>query len=182
MDKEVEVNLEDVFDAPALPSPATMYESPANVAGGVDKVSYTHLDMIDFILTNPAVSQKELAQRYGYTQGWVSRILSSDAFRAMYSKRKTEMVDPIVAQELDERFRALAMRSIDVVMEKLDSAPTLDGGLKALEVAGRLAGYGVSKGPSVQVNTQVNANVVVVPAKSKDAAEWLADYKVHPAA
>lgn len=147
-----------------------VYEASQNVAGGIQKVRYTHEDMIDFILANPGVAQGEIARRYGYTQAWVSRIISSDAFRAMYARRRDEVVDPVVLQEVEERFRALTLRSLDVVMEKLEVNPTLDGGLKALEIASRAQGYGVAKGANVQVNQQF---VVALPEKSGSSADWL---------
>lgn len=150
-----------------------VYDANANVAGGIAKVNYTHEDMIDFILANPKVSQTEIARRYGYTNGWVSRIISSDAFRAMYARRRDEVIDPVVLQEAEERFRALTIRSIDVIMEKLDSAPTADIGLKALEIASRAQGYGVAKGATVNVQ---NTNVVALPLKASDAQAWLENY------
>lgn len=178
MDQEVSIDIDDLF-APAEPK-THVYQSPANVAGGPAKVNYSHLDMIDYMIANPHVQQRDLAARYGYTQAWVSRIISSDAFRTMYAERRGALVDPVVAQELDERFRALAMRSLDVVMEKLEVNPTMEAGLKALDIAGRMAGYGVAKGASVNVNAQMTANVIVVPAKSKDVGEWMTEYKTLP--
>lgn len=150
-----------------------VYDANRNVAGGIQKVRYTHEDMIDFILANPGVAQVEIARRYGYTQGWVSRIISSDAFRAMYARRRDEVVDPVVLQEVEERFRALTLRSLDVVMEKLEANPTLDGGLKALEIASRAQGYGVAKGAQVQVNQNF---VVALPEKAGNAADWLNEH------
>ena len=150
----------------------TVYEGNKNVAGGVAKVSYTHEDMIDFILANPQCQQTDIARRYGYTQSWVSRIISSDAFRAMYARRRDEVVDPTILHEVEERFRALTLRSLDVVMEKLEANPTLDGGLKALEIASRAQGYGVAKGAQVQINQNY---VVALPAKAASGADWLRD-------
>src|SRR6185369_4028244 len=147
-----------------------VYDGNPNVAGGIVKVSYSHEDMIDFILANPQCQQADIARRYGYTAGWVSRIISSDAFRAMYAKRRNEVVDPTILQEVEERFRALTIRSLDVVLEKLEANPTLDGGLKALEIASRAQGYGVAKGAQVQINQNY---VVALPAKAASGHEWL---------
>src|SRR5206468_207447 len=45
---------------------------PPPPKGGPVKLNYTHEDCIDAILANPAITQTELATRYGYTQSWIS--------------------------------------------------------------------------------------------------------------
>jgi hypothetical protein len=115
--------------------------------GNLAKVRYSHLDMIDFILANPGCTQNALAARYGYTPGWISNVMASDAWQAAMAARRTEMVDPTLAATIDERFRALTDRSLTRLMEKLDAPQVSDNvvlravelGAKALAVGGNAA-------------------------------------------
>jgi len=139
----------------------------------VAKASYTHEAMVDMLVANPMVSQGKLAAHFGYTEGWVSRILRSDALQEMLAARRKEMIDPIVAQSLEKSFEALASRSAAVLMDKLD-LPTVsaDVAVKTLEVSSRALGYGAAK---AGVNIQQNF-VVAMPAKSVDGGSWVEEH------
>lgn len=114
----------------------------------IAKVRYTHTDMIDFIIANPGVSQNELAARYGYTPGWTSRVMSSDAFQSAMAARREELIDPGLAATIDERFRALTNRSLDRLMEKLDAPQVSDQVvLRAVELGAKAMGVGGNAAP-----------------------------------
>jgi hypothetical protein len=85
----------------------------------IQKVRYTHEDCIDLILAQPGISQNELAARYGYSPAWISVVINSDAFQSRLASRRVELVDPVLAATLNERFRALTVRSLEVLQEKL---------------------------------------------------------------
>lgn len=143
----------------------------------VAKVNYTHDAMIDFILMNPTVTQGQLAKQFGYTQGWVCRVMSSDAFKERLAKRKGELVDPIIAQSVEEKLTAVVSRAADIILDKLDATPDANLAIKAIDVAARAAGFGAKQG-GVQVNTQF---VVHMPTKSTDAASWREECAPKPA-
>lgn len=113
---------------------------------GPKRLRYSHDAMIDIIVMNPAVTQAELAETFGYTQAWVSVVMASDAFRERLEFRRGELVDPAIGATLRERFQALAQKSLDVVLAKLskpidaiDDATALKAmelGAKALSVGG----------------------------------------------
>ena len=86
----------------------------------IAKVRYTHDAMIDLVIENPWISQNEIGARFGYTATWVSLIFSSDAFQERLTARKTELVDPTLRASIEERLRAVASRSLDVLLEKLN--------------------------------------------------------------
>lgn len=136
----------------------------------IQKLNYSHEAMVDLLIQNPQIKQSDLARTFGYTEGWISRVIRSDAFREQVAARKGELVDPMILQSLEERFEALAARSAEVLMEKLD-LPNVSGdlALKALEVSGRALGYGAQK---TNVNVQTNF-VVAMPAKSGDSDSWI---------
>lgn len=91
----------------------------------VAKVSYSHDKMIDLIVANPRVKQGSLAAYFGYTEGWVSRVMSSDAFKLRMAQRRIQLVDPLITATLEERFSALALRGLEVMQEKLDQPTDL---------------------------------------------------------
>lgn len=99
------------------------------------KVSYTHDSMIDLILQDPTVSSAELAAVFGYSAAWVARILASDSFQSRLAQRKSALVDPIIARSLNERLRTVAIRSMEVIEEKLAAEPSAAYAMDALELA-----------------------------------------------
>lgn len=147
---------------------STPLEGTQSAANAIARVKYSHDAMIDLIIANPVASQGQIAAHFGYTQAWVSRIMNSDAFQARLAERKTEIVDPSLVASVDEKLRELASKSLDVVLTKLTTVPTLDGALKALEVTTRALGYGAR-----QQNLNVQQNfVVALPGKATSANDW----------
>jgi hypothetical protein len=107
------------------------------------RINYTHQDMVDFILANPGVTQREVARRYGYTESWVSQILASDAMQEFFAARRKELLDPALAASIEERFRALTIRSLQVLQGKLD-APQVEANvaLRCAELGAKSLGIG----------------------------------------
>ena len=92
----------------------------------VAKLRYSHTDMIDFIISNPGISQVALAARYGYTQSWICNVMASDAWQSAMAARREEIVDPQLKLTVDERFRGVTIRSLERLMEKLDAPVVSD--------------------------------------------------------
>jgi hypothetical protein len=119
---------------------------------GVVKVRYTHDAMIDCLIQNPMISQGELAAMFGYTEPWVSLVLSSDAIKARMEMRKAELVDPTIRASIEERFRALATKSLEVLQKKLCSPNVSDNlAIQAATLASRSLGLGGNAPPPVQL-------------------------------
>lgn len=117
---------------------------PAPTMGLLKKVSYTHDAMIDLIIARHGdISQNELAQTFGYTAAWISNILASDSFQARLALRKNELVDPGIRLDVENGFKALVLRSIELLHEKL-AQPNVGANtiLRTLEISSRAAGYG----------------------------------------
>ena len=109
----------------------------------VKKVSFTHDAMLDCIIQNPMMSQGELAAFFGYTQSWVSLVQSSDAFRNRLEARKAELVDPTIRTTIEERFRALATKSLEVLQRKLEAPNVSDQlAIQAASLAAKSLGIG----------------------------------------
>ena len=147
---------------------ATPLEGTQSAAGAITRVKYSHDAMIDLIIARPAISQGELASHFGYTQPWVSRVMNSDAFQARLAERKTELIDPTITATMDEKLRALASKSLDVVLDKLHATNSAELGLKAIELTTRALGYGARQ---QSVNLQQNF-VVALPPKAESEQAW----------
>lgn len=126
-------------------------------SNAIAKVGWTHDAIIDVIVARPEVTQTELCAEFGYTQGWMSRVINSDAFQHRLSERKAELVNPVVTQGLNEKLRAISSRSADVILDALDVPnPPKALAVEALRVSARAAHYGARQTPAVQVNVQQN--------------------------
>jgi DNA-binding MarR family transcriptional regulator len=109
------------------------------------RIRYSHQAMCDLILQEPGITQNALAAAFGYTPAWVSTIVNSDAFQALLAQRRADLVDPEITLSLNERAKALAVRSMQVLQEKIsrpaDQVP--DGlALRAFELAAKATALG----------------------------------------
>jgi hypothetical protein len=145
--------------------------SGGGAGGAIAKVRYSHDAMIDVIIAQPGVSQGELARFFGYTEGWVSQVVTSDAFQARLAERKGELVDPTIVASVEERLRGLVELSAQVLTEKL--ALGRDGKLAArvLEITTKGLGYG-ARAPQGPI---VNNFVVALPGK-EEPKRWMEAY------
>ena len=135
-----EAALDELLNAPTPARAPTM--------GRLEKVRYTHQDMIDYIIANPCVSQNDLAARYGYSVGWVSNIMASDAWQVQMAARRDEIVDPQLKASIEERFRGVTILSLKRLQEKLE-APTVSDNvvLRAAEMGAKAMGVGGNAAP-----------------------------------
>ena len=116
----------------------------------IEKVSYTHQDMADFILANPAVSQNDLALRYGYRPHTISVIKNSDAFQVYLATRRAEIVDPVLTATVEDRMRAVTVRSLEVLQEKLEMPAhqvSDELALRAAQMGSKALGMGIAAAP-----------------------------------
>lgn len=130
-----------------------MWKDPVTgeVRGGIAKTSYSHDALIDIILANPAITQNELAQQLGYTPGWVSQVIGSDAFQAALAQRKEQIVDPLLRGAVEESFKGLVLQSMQKLREKLEANPSDQLVLETFKNASRALGYG----SRVEINAKV---------------------------
>ena len=154
--------------------PSAPLMGTASAALAIDRVKYTHDAMIDLIISTPGIKQNDLAKHFGYTVPWVSRIVNSDAFQARLAVRKADLIDPSLVLSIDERLKAVANRSLDIVLEKLEATQSLDAAMKMVDVTTKALGYGAR---AQNVNVQTNF-VVAMPQKSLDASSWANEHAV----
>lgn len=111
-------------------------------ASGITKITYTHDAMIDVILQEPTVTSKELSELFGYSPGWVSRILASDAFQARLAERKSALIDPVIAQSVNTRMKAVVIQATGIMQDKLDAEASASYAMEALGLASKALGLG----------------------------------------
>jgi hypothetical protein len=129
---------------------------PSGANKGVAKNSYTHDAMVDLIIANPSISQGMIAAHFKYTASWVCQIIASDSFQARLAERTNELVDPVIRRTIEEQFKGMILRSIEVLQEKLNRPSHMipdNLALRTFELASRAAGYGARLD---QTNVQVN--------------------------
>ena len=120
-----------------------MERERAPTMGVVAKIGYSHKDMIDYIIANPGITQNHLASRYGYTVGWVSNVMASDAWQSAMAARRTEICDPVLVATVEERFRGITLLSLERLKQKLEAPAVSDNVvLKALELGAKAMGVG----------------------------------------
>lgn len=129
----------------------------------VAKLNYSHTALIDMILAHPEYTQDQLAAMFGYSPSWLSRVMCSDAFQAAVGARREQIVDPILRNTVEQNFKAMVMRSQEILMQKL-SLPAHQVpdqlALRAFEIASRAAGYGAGAAPKVEVNVNNHLEVL----------------------
>lgn len=136
----------------------------------IQTIRYTHDAVIDIILTNPSISQNELAQSFGYSVGWMSIIINSDAFQERMTERKAELVDPKLRATIAEKVDGLANRALDRLIDRLDS-PT-HGAIKTQDLVSIAKLAVAPKTPQIAIQ-QNNTYVAALPTPARDSQSWL---------
>lgn len=137
--------VEELATSPAAPAD----HFPAVRRQTLQKVRYTHEDCIDRILSDPTISQNELAAIYGYSPGWMSIAINSDAFQAALAARRQELIDPVLRASLNDHMKAVATQSFRILAEKLaqPAAAVPDAlALQAAALGAKCLGYGLPQG------------------------------------
>jgi hypothetical protein len=102
------------------------------------------------MLLNPGVHGRQLAVLFGRTPQWVYLVQSTDAFQAYLSRRQEELIDPTIRATLNERARALTLRSMEVMQEKLSRSVEAipdQFALRAFELAAKATALGGNAPP-----------------------------------
>lgn len=97
---------------------------------GIKEVRYRHESIVDLMIENPQMKQRELAARIGVTESWLSTIVHSDAFKEYYAARREEHICAITEYTVERDDRSLIDQTNEVaklalqrIEDKL-SAPT----------------------------------------------------------
>jgi hypothetical protein len=139
----------------------------------LERVHNIHEAMIDFMVLNPTVTQNDIAKQFDRSVGWVSILINSDSFQAALSKRRDDLLDPVVVASIEEKMKAMVSTSVDVVLEKLQLSRNTDLALKSLEIGSKALGFGARGVGGNQTNNQF---VIHLPQKSESSEAWNETY------
>jgi hypothetical protein len=104
---------------------------------------YTPEAMVDLMVNKPDYNHDDFANHFGRNASWMSSVLASDKFQQVMELRKHEIADPSLTATMEERFRALALRSVVVLQEKLNEGDVSDiVVIKAAELGIKALGMG----------------------------------------
>lgn len=131
------------------------------------RAQMTHDSIIDYVISNPGATHKEIAAAFGYTHSGISIIVNSDAFQMRYHKRKTELIDPLVVANVEARIKGLASQSLEILARKMETSDDAAFALKVLQTTNSAMGLGVAKPQAI--NTQF---VVHLPGPAASTADW----------
>lgn len=84
---------------------------------------YTPEALTALFVEQPGLTFKEYASAFGRGAGWLAAVVASDSFQTFLTESGARgmLVDPAIVGTMEERFRALAVQSLAVLQDKLDS-------------------------------------------------------------
>jgi hypothetical protein len=169
---ETPLSLEKLLE----PSPSAASPEPVALAAASTALAipYSHAAMVELMVEHPTWSHKQFAAHWGKGAGWFASVLASDAFQLELDKRRGEIPNPELTATMDERFRALALRSLDVLQDKLGGKEVSDNiVLRATEIGVKALGMGQAvappAAPSGNVDTLAERLVAAFEKQQKNA-------------
>lgn len=135
----------------------------------VKRLSFSHEAIARWLLENPGASLGECAEEFGYTRGWLSIIIHSDAFKAKYHEMQAQ-ADRLVIDDIPAKMRGTVSLALEGLADQVEKA-VADGKqenrqflLNTSEALLQKLGYGAPSGGKVVINapnaSQVNTAVV----------------------
>lgn len=124
-------------------SPLVVPAASVGALAPVGRSCYTHTAMVNLMLERPDYTHAMLCAHFGRPSSWLASILASEAFQQTLDPVRHLIVDPALTATLHERYKALAIRTSNVMMDKLDSKDVTDFMvLKSGEIAMKALGMG----------------------------------------
>lgn len=138
------------------------------------RLNYRHEAIIKWLIANPDLCLADCAAFFGYTQGWLSVIIHSDAFQAQYRTLQDASYDD-VRLDIKAKITGLAHMALDKLAEQM---PLVTDPRAALDVADKTLkalGYGTApRNPAGFSATNVQINQYQVSASELAEARRLA--------
>ena len=149
-----------------VPNPAPEPAPPPKRISGMRGITYDAI--IDFVLSNPRATRKEIATAFGYkSEQSITILINSDAFQARLHARREDLIDPLILGNVQDRIKGLADKSIAILEQKLEGSADGNFALKVLEVTQKSQDYG-AKPPGVNAQFVVN-----LPGPASSSDEWM---------
>lgn len=128
--------------------------------------------IIDLMLENPYEDASFFAAKVGVQKAWFSRLISSDMFRARYEERRSG-ISALIMASLSDQVADVASRALAKLGDAVDKSEDAAFILKAADSMLQRAGFGVSKGITVNTTANTQNNLQVSGADLAFAREQL---------
>lgn len=123
----------------------------------IQSVNHTHDQIMNWLIANPELSNRQCAEYFGYSESWLSTLVHSDVFQAKFRERQ-DVVFGFVASEVKEKLTGLGNMVAEQLMEKLEKNEDKQFTLDAFDKVMKASGYAPNstKNTPAQLNQQNN--------------------------
>lgn len=112
-----------------------------------DRPAVDYDELVQWLIAHPGATHAEIGMAYGRAAGWFSTVLVTEEFQSSLEPFKSSINNPAVTLSIEDRMRALVIRSVDVLQTKLSVAAPGDAlVLEAAKLGVRALGLG-NRGP-----------------------------------
>lgn len=127
--------------------------------GCIVEVRWHHERIMDFLISRPDASLKDLSIVTGYSTSWLSRLINTDIFRKRLKERAGE-VDVLLVSEVSSKLNALADHAIERMHDVLSTVNDPEVLVDAFDKVMKSNGYAPNRAVPGSGVTFVN-NVVM---------------------
>lgn len=127
-----------------------------------------HEAIVDLLISAPHLKIREIAERVGLSQSYISTLINSDTFRTRLAERREQLIDPLIVTSFEDRMRGAMAQSLEVLTDELEKKQTADLALRILEVGGRGAAYGARPAGPAAGGVTIN-----LPGSATSPQVWL---------
>lgn len=143
----------------------------------IRRLNFSHEAIARWMLENPDKDLGDCAAQFGYTKGWLSIIIHSDAFAAHY-RRLQDNADDLVVADIPAKMRGVAGLALEALADQVVAAAEdktvapREFLLRTSEALLSKLGYGNNAKGGVNINVPPGgkASVVVVDGDTLDRA------------
>lgn len=154
----------------ALPIPTLSQRRVQERNHGPRAFRWWYHSLMDYMLAHPEATQREIALHFRRTENWVSLIINSDMFQAVFAQRREQLRQSADLAILAKTAK-IANTGLDLILDKMekkrDSIPIetiADITNSALDRLGYNAKPAAASGSTVHVNVAASAQAnVAVP-------------------
>ena len=127
----------------------------------VKTLNHWHCSLVDYLILHPKTKMGEMAEAFGVTLAWMSRVMNTDLFRTYYNERMADhrknLTDKVINTAGEVAFNTL--HAINQKVESQGAGMKMRDLTNAAELSGKMLGVitPAQKGGGAQA-TQVNLN------------------------
>lgn len=138
------------------------------------KLNHRHEEILMWLMLNPNKPQGLCAEELGYTQGWVSQIITSDLFQLRIAELRSEDFE-VAVLSIREKLNAVASLGLDKLLDKLEVETDMERIRSTTDSAIKRLGYGVKVPEAPANNAFVQNNNYFLTGASKKSLEAARD-------